>query len=223
MNLGLNSYVIAKTVPLPFLKWKEHILNDKTKHLHKQFWIDHGVGKFKVWVIYRWLVPNSGHTSPLYQAHKIFWDHTSVSCFLFHGAKSLVVWSEPTLMINSPSGSHFTSSTLLKCPEITTSGVHSFCQKSHQRSKKFSIDWLAYSNKNKSIKVLIKKEKICHLKRANFIRTQSGQRDTNTDLLLQSKRNFCYWFSWHFWTKHSHKGVQSIPLTLWFSQGSNRF
>lgn len=62
--------------------------------------------------------------------HKISEDLTSVSSFLFHGAKSLVVWSKPTLMTNSPSGSHFTSSTLLKCPEITTSGVHSFYEKS---------------------------------------------------------------------------------------------
>lgn len=56
--------------------------------------------------------------------------------FLFQGAKSRVVWSVPTVMINSPSGSHVRSWTPSKCPEITISGVHSFCNESaHDTSK----------------------------------------------------------------------------------------
>lgn len=46
------------------------------------------------------------------------------SCCL-HGVKSLVVWSEPTLTMNSPSGSQLRSCTALKCPDITTPGLHS--------------------------------------------------------------------------------------------------
>lgn len=34
--------------------------------------------------------------------------------FFFQGVKSLVVWSDPTVMINSPSGSQLKSCTALK-------------------------------------------------------------------------------------------------------------
>lgn len=50
----------------------------------------------------------------------------SVPAFL-HGVKSRVVWSDPTLTTNSPSGSQLRSWTALKWPDMTTAGLHSLC------------------------------------------------------------------------------------------------
>lgn len=51
------------------------------------------------------------------------------SCFL-QGVKSLVVWSAPTLRMNSPSGSQHKSKAALKWPDTTTPGLHSPCPES---------------------------------------------------------------------------------------------